>query len=311
MNRVAVAVATYQRTELLPGLLRSLSELRTREPFDVVVVDNDPAGSALPVLEELRSGLPYRLMVVHESEPGISAARNAALDAVANHDLIAFIDDDEVAEQDWLQGLLDAKRRHGCAGVTGPVVYDHEVPPPPWALLGGFYTAPRFPEGASVPMAGTNNLLLDLATLRRLALRFDPAFGLVGGSDIVLTRALTDAGETIVWALGARVRETVPATRCRPRWLVRRAVRFGNSYALMQLTREHHLVGRCRVRAVLALTGLLRVGRGAAGLVLHPRINSEADGARALRTLLRGLGVLAAASGFRVAEYARTEVKDG
>jgi succinoglycan biosynthesis protein ExoM len=286
MNRVAVAVATYQRTELLPGLLGSLAELRTQEPFDVVVVDNDPAGSALPVLEELRAGLPYRLMVVHEPEPGISAARNAALDAVANHDLIAFIDDDEVAEQDWLQGLLDAKRRHGCAGVTGPVVYDHEVPPPPWALLGGFYTEPRFPEGASVPIA-------------------------VGGSDIVLTRALTDAGETIVWAVGALVRETLPATRCRPRWLVRRAVRFGNSYALMQLTREHHLLGRCRVRAVLALTGLLRVGRGTAGLVLHPRINSDADGARALRTLLRGLGVLAAASGFRVAEYARTGVIDG
>jgi succinoglycan biosynthesis protein ExoM len=307
--RVAVAVATYRRPAMLEQLLVSLRALRTSEPFDVVVVDNDPDGTTAAQEDALAQALGRPLRVLHEPEPGISAARNAALDALTDHDLVAFIDDDERADPAWLGTLLDRHEATGCAAVTGPVEYDFAGTPPRWALLGGFYMEPGFSDGDHVPMAGTNNLLLDLHVLRRLGLRFDPAFGLIGGSDIVLTRAITDAGGRIEWAQDAVVRETVPAERCRRRWLLRRAVRTGNSYALMHLGRVRHAstLRRAVVRIGLACSGTARIVTGTARLALRPRIDERPESAAALRTVLRGVGVLGAVVGGRVAEYARPQ----
>ncbi len=277
------------------------------EPFDVIVVDNDPAASAVPALERFAETSPLAITIVHERRPGISAARNAALDAARQHRLIAFIDDDETADRDWLQTLLDVHRARGCAGVTGPVEYRFEATPPRWALLGGFYMEPGLDDGELAPMAGTNNLLLDLDALRARGLRFDDRFGIIGGSDIVLTRALTDSGGQIVWAAGALVHEFMPAVRCARPWLVRRAVRTGNSYALMHLNRRRSdgLLTRAGLRMLFLGTGLFRILAGSALLVLCPAVNRNHRSAAALRTVLRGFGVLGAALGRRVAEYAR------
>ena len=61
---------------------------------------------------------------------------------------------------------------------------------------------------------------------------------------------------------------------------------------------------------MLLVTGTARILVGAARLAVHPRISVDAVGAGAFRTLLRGIGVLGAAVGFRVAEYARTRAAD-
>lgn len=310
--RVAVAVATYRRPEMLAALLQSLAEQDTTEPFEVIVVDNDPDASALPMVRRRADTLPFRVLALHEPEPGISAARNRALDAALEHDFIAFIDDDEVADPLWLSTLLAVQRNRAASGVSGPVRYHYGTPPPSWALRGGFYMEPGFRDGDVIPMAGTNNLLLDLHALRERGLRFEPTFGLIGGSDIVLTRALTDSGAVLVWADDAVVQEDVPPERCTARWAVRRAVRTGNSYGLMHLHRvsQHARTRRVAVRGMLLVTGTARILVGAARLAVHPRISVDAVGAGAFRTLLRGVGVLGAAVGLRVAEYARTRAAD-
>ncbi|HLS32139.1 MAG TPA: glycosyltransferase, partial [Brevibacterium sp.] len=92
--RVTIAIPSYRRPQQLRALLAALPE-RIAETadarVDVLVVDNDPAGSA----EETTIGTDLDLRYAREDTPGIAAVRNRVLDECRGSDLIAFIDDDE------------------------------------------------------------------------------------------------------------------------------------------------------------------------------------------------------------------------
>ena len=80
---------TYHRPDdlraALPLLLEQVSEAGDdRVHADLLVVDNDPEGSAEPIVAGHRHP---RLRYVVEPRPGIAAARNRALDEVARSDL--------------------------------------------------------------------------------------------------------------------------------------------------------------------------------------------------------------------------------
>ena len=53
----------------------------------------------------------------------------------------------------------------------------------PWIAAGAFFDNKHKVSGTVMPAAATNNLLLDLAVVRRHGLRFDNRFGLIGGGD--------------------------------------------------------------------------------------------------------------------------------
>lgn len=304
--RILVAVATFRRPEGLVALLRSLERMVDAPPFDVLVVDNDPRRSATPAVDGVRGELGFPVRLVAEPVPGIAAARNAALRAAAAYRWVCFVDDDEEVDTAWLRTLTDAQRQTGADGVTGPVEFSFAVHPPRWALLGNFFIRPAHADGARCPTAATNNLLLSVEALRARDLWFDLRLGMTGGSDIMLTRQLTSTGGRIVWCAGAVVRETVPATRCRPRWILRRAVRSGNTEALVALA----LATSAPARVAVLLGGLARIVVGSGRLVTAPLVNRQQRGAAALRTLLRGVGVVTAWSGRPVREYARSAPSD-
>jgi len=112
------------------GLHRTLASLqRQTEPnFNVLVVDNDPnsPGSAA-VVEEL--ALP-RCEYVVEPRPGLAQARNRGLRAVRT-DLVAWIDDDEVADADWVlrlkEGFAHVARPVAVCGVMLPAELEFEA----------------------------------------------------------------------------------------------------------------------------------------------------------------------------------------
>lgn len=298
---ILVTVATFRRPDGLVALLRSLERMVDAPPFDVLVVDNDPRHSATPAVDGVRGELGFPVRLVAEPAPGIAAARNAALRAADTYRWVCFVDDDEEVDPGWLLRLTDVRRRSDADGVTGPVEFSFAVDPPRWALLGNFFIRPDFADGAPCPTAATNNLLLSVDALRARDLRFDLRLGTTGGSDIMLTRQLTSRGGRIVWCEGAVVHETVPAARCRPRWILRRAVRSGNTEALVALA----LATSAPARFAVLLGGLARIVVGSGRLVTAPLVNRQQRGAAALRTLLRGIGVVAAWSGRPVREYAR------
>jgi glycosyltransferase involved in cell wall biosynthesis len=317
--RVVVAVLTYRRPDDLAELLPVLraQAAASRPPAEVVVVDNDPAAGARPLVERVAATPGAAVRHVHEPRPGIAAARNRALAAADGPggaagrpaDVLVFLDDDERPADGWLEALLTEHRRSGAAGVVGPVVSRFERPPDPWIAAGGFFDRRRLATGTSVHVAATNNLLLDLRALRasgvELRSAFDERFGLSGGSDTLFTRSLTAAGLRLVWCDEALVTDVVPAIRSTRDWVLRRALRSGNSWSRTSLALAGGPGARWRARSRLTAAGAVRAGAGGAAVVAGVLLGRPGWHARGARAAARGAGMAAGAWGWTYAEYAR------
>jgi succinoglycan biosynthesis protein ExoM len=301
---VLIAMLTYRRpadlTEAVTAVLRQLTD--SPNQVRLLVVDNDPAGSAAAVIATFD-----QVHYVHEPRPGIAAARNRALDETADDELLIFIDDDERPCDGWLDLMLTTHSRFGCAAVVGAVVSEYEVEPDEWIKAGRFFKRRRLPTGTRVDVAATNNLLLDTARVRRLGLRFDERFGQSGGSDTLFTRQLAASGEELVWCDEAVVVDRVPAARVSRRWVVRRSFRSGNSWTRTSLALAKGRSGRLRARLAGLAIGSLRLAGGLLKLISGTVAGSLGVRARGIRTMARGAGMWAGATGFVYSEYERTQ----
>jgi GT2 family glycosyltransferase len=116
----SVVVCTRDRPEHLARCLPQLQQL-SYDAFDVLVVDNASRGSVtVDVFDEI-VGDDERFRVVREPKPGLSHARNRALDEV-RHEFVAFTDDDVLVDGQWLDGLARGfGRTSAVACVTGLV----------------------------------------------------------------------------------------------------------------------------------------------------------------------------------------------
>lgn len=301
---VTVAIATYRRPELLAGVLpRILAQVDALEwPCDVVVVDNDPAGSANAVVESLAEP---RVRYVAEPRPGLAAARNAALDAAAASRVLVFIDDDGIPEPGWLERLVTTWLTHHADGVAGPAI--RQVPPgtEAWVRASRFFERTPRTTGTHVQGAATNNLLLDLESLRRRGLRFDVRFGLTGGEDTMLTRSLTSRGGVIVWCEEAVVGDPVPPERATRAWVLKREYRMASTWSRVHLALADAGWPRARQGLSLTRTGLGLLARGAGRRVVGTVRRSLGTRALGERDLAKGRGVFAGLVGRRVEEYGR------
>ena len=119
MFDVSVCIATYRRPRGLARLLESL--MRQKLPpglsLEIVVVDNDASGSALSVADARREG-PHPVRYFVEPRRNIAHARNCALREALGR-WIAFIDDDEVAGEDWIASYWAMSERFDADGFFG------------------------------------------------------------------------------------------------------------------------------------------------------------------------------------------------
>lgn len=301
---VVIAVLTYQRPEdLLATIPRLLEQAASSTlPATVLVIDNDPNGSARQTVEAFKSaGLRY----ANETRPGISAARNRALAEAAEFDLLVFIDDDEVPVENWLNLLVGQYWASGADAVAGAVVSEYAHEPSEWIRAGEFFKRIRPESGTRLAVAATNNLLLDLHTIRAHGLDFDERFGLSGGSDTLFTRQLVKRGGDLVWCAEAIVIDMVPAGRLTRSWVLRRALRSGNSWARVELEFAVGPVQRIAARLRLTGPGALRFGGGLGRYAFGLATGTTGHRAKGLRTAARGLGMLSGAYGYVYSEYRR------
>lgn len=122
---MTVAVCTRDRPELLARLLHSIAG-QSREPHEVLIVDNAPASER--TRELVRGKFPL-CRYVREPVPGLDFARNRAL-REATGTVLAFIDDDAVAESNWVEAteqvFADNPRIAACMGKVDALSLEHE-----------------------------------------------------------------------------------------------------------------------------------------------------------------------------------------
>jgi succinoglycan biosynthesis protein ExoM len=226
---ISVCICTYKRPELLADLLKKLKHQETGGQFSysILVVDNDFQRSAESVVASFAINAALEVRYYVEKNQNISLARNMAVHN-ASGDFIAFIDDDEVPENDWLQRLYNALFHFGADAVLGPVVPYYKNPPPKWVIKGNFYNRPRFKTGLRIDWrkGRTGNLLLKSQMFRDTGELFNPDFG-SGGEDQDFTRRMIQRGYTFVWCNEAVAYETVPPYRWTRIFLLKRALLRG------------------------------------------------------------------------------------
>lgn len=305
LGEIVIVVLTYQRpadlVELLPLLEQQLRQ--TTESVTVMVIDNDPAASARETVASF--DYPW-LRYVHEPTPGIAHARNRSLEESADAHLVIFLDDDERPMDAWLVSMIDTYRHYRCAAVAGPVLPDYEATPDPWIKAGEFFVRPQFPDGAERQAAGSGNLLVDLREINLLGpLRFDPEFGLTGGSDTLFTMEITRTGRKIIWSEGAAVVDKVPAKRMTRTWVLQRAFRNGNSSSRIALLWQSGKLRQTVTRLRLTVGGIARMALGTARVGIGFLSRSLEHRAHGSRVMVKGLGMVCGAWGFVYTEYGR------
>ncbi len=112
---VSVVIATRNRAESLRDTLASLTR-QSRKPDEVVVVDNASGDHTRDVALSFVDRL--NLKYVYEATRGIPHARNAGIQN-SSGDIVAFIDDDCVADEDWLTHLEIPFVKDPHIGVVG------------------------------------------------------------------------------------------------------------------------------------------------------------------------------------------------
>jgi succinoglycan biosynthesis protein ExoM len=230
-KHISVCICTFRRPDLLGALLSRLEQQQTNDRFtySIVVADNDAAESSRQVVAAFAARRTIAITYSCEPRQNISLARNEVL-RHATGDFVAFIDDDELPESDWLAVMLEACERHQASGVLGPVRPHFEEQPPRWVIDGGFFDRPEHPTGHVMfwRLCRTGNVLLRRPILKALPEAFDPVFG-TGAEDQDFFRRLIDLGNVFVWCNEGAVYETVPKERCTRAYLLKRAMIRGRN----------------------------------------------------------------------------------
>lgn len=288
---VTVCLCTFRR-ESVTTTLESLARqtLAPDQRFEVVVVDSDQEASARERIQSAQARLPIAIRYVVAARPGVAEARNAAVREAAGR-WLAFIDDDEVAEPDWLAALLHCAGKHEAQVVFGAVRTHYPAECPGWIRSGDLFGKYLPATGTPVTHGPTCNALLLRAALSEATGLFDAAYGATGGEDTEFFHRLSRHGVRMVACREAIVSETVEDHRLTSDYLLRKAVRVGETYFRIFFAESGHVARG----ALLARAALQWLAATAIALCLRPL--SLSDSMRFRIKAAANLGKLRAAFG--------------
>lgn len=245
--KVIVCICTYRRTELLQRLLLSLRHIQIEglDPNDVavIVVDNDPDGLARKVCERVSGHLPIELIFVEETNRGRPYARNRAVDEALGRDasFIAFIDDDDLPEPDWLLRLVEKQRETQADIVFGAESAVFQADWPEWLKHAPLFKnadAEGFTKYLTPKGISTYNVLIRRSVIDRLkaaGMVFSPEFTRFEDTDFFIRAAKNKA--TFARAENSVIHRNYEPHRLSARGLLREALLSG--IYTMRLLKKH------------------------------------------------------------------------
>lgn len=182
----------------------------------------------------------------NEQNRGLSDSRNNGVE-LATGDVVAFIDDDAVADSKWIAELVDTYKRYGALAVGGRMT-------PAWVAGKPNYLPAEFYWLVGVTYRGfaeevtevRNTFSSNLSFRREVMLDlggFQSNMGKQGSNDLqgaeteLCARMREEHGRGVVYNPEAMVAHKVFDYRTEPAWLVERAFWQGYSKQVMQTVR--------------------------------------------------------------------------
>jgi glycosyltransferase involved in cell wall biosynthesis len=230
---VVVTIPTYKRPEHVLRTLNSVMAQKSARRVAIILIENDADGlqgvSATKTLFE--SGeITGALIVAHQR--GNCHAYNAgwhmALELFPNFKNLMVIDDDEIADPNWIERMCMAREAFGADIIGGPQVPVFERPDQARLAKHPVFSPPHTISGPVAALYSSGNLLVSRAVLVQMPFPyFDLMFNFIGGGDADLMNRAVQTGFKLAWCNEALVHETVPSRRTQADWIRARALRNG------------------------------------------------------------------------------------
>src|SRR5439155_26184870 len=128
--RVSVIVAGFNAERTLKTCLDSLQRLNYPD-YEVILVDDGSTDATAEIVSKYPNFRCFR----HPKNLGLGMARNTGL-AAATGEIVAFLDADCRADEDWLYYLMGDLQASGFAGIGGPNLLPPEDSPVAAAGMG-------------------------------------------------------------------------------------------------------------------------------------------------------------------------------
>lgn len=157
--KITVAVPTYCRSDLLRRLFESIARQK-RIPEEILVVDASPDDKSETAVQECASFTQLNIVYIR-NEKGLTRQRNRAIQK-SSGDIIVFLDDDVVLEDNFLKEIESAFLAHPeMVGIGGFIVNEWSKKVERWwkvrkllGLLPGLYQEGRvLPYGLALPLS--------------------------------------------------------------------------------------------------------------------------------------------------------------
>lgn len=242
----SIVVPTFNRAHVSSLAMESLLAQDTSVPYEIIVVDNNSTDDTRVRIQALLEKAAGRLRYILEQQRGCSAVRNAGV-AAARGNIIAFVDDDAVADPGWLEALAKTYRSHPDAWcVGGKILLKLPDALPRWfdphsVTLMGYLSGLDLGD-ATVERRYPNDVWGANFSVRRSALErvglFDTTLGLAGsrltlGEETELCWRIQEARGAVYYCGEAVVTHVVPETRLTKRYFRTRAYWFGRTARLL------------------------------------------------------------------------------
>ena len=268
---VSVVIITHNRAEHLERSIASvLAQDSAGVPYELIVIDNASRDLTREVVDAKTRDFP-NLKYVLEPRLGESHARNTGFQT-AQCSLVAYLDDDAIANPGWLKQIPIAFAEAGAdvACVTGRVDPIWGAPRPPWlhddllplisavdwSPAPGRLTDRQWPIGANV--AFRREALYRVGGFSTKLGRRGPS--LLSNAEILLYLQLTAHGYSSYYDPKLAVRHFVAPERLDKRWFRRRAYWQGVSDVILDANFD------AKSRPALAWKRFRRFG----SLIKHP-----------------------------------------
>jgi glucosyl-dolichyl phosphate glucuronosyltransferase len=236
---VVICTYTEKRWEQVQAAINSACAQSMPAKEVIVVVDHNPS-----LYARLSVALSGVRVVESSGAPGLSGAKNTGV-ALARGDIVAFLDDDAIAESDWLRFFSDSFADPHVIGVGGLVLPRWETQRPRWFpaeydwVVGcNHLRMPPFRAQVRNLMGGNMSLrreAFDLAGEFRNGIGRTVGKRPLGCEDTEFCIRLSHQAPTTLLLFESRavIRHLVPAARCRFSYFTSRCFGEGLSKAVV------------------------------------------------------------------------------